>query len=157
MKHLKILLLFLCTCTFAQNNPVKFEGQIKGIFEVLEIDTSQSVNLIKLKLKYLVNNDVDVPSNYVAFIYSEKLSKKQYKKNSSFEKVKVGKEYYFNLKHLIFYRSLNPPPNTIPRVFELDGKTIWKESDDYGIYTTSYLEGVSYVEGKYLKDDYHIN
>ncbi|MFK5982555.1 MAG: hypothetical protein QM499_06550 [Flavobacteriaceae bacterium] len=166
MKVLSLILLFISISGYTQptyENPLKFEGQLRGVFEVLAIDSTKSVNLITLKLNYLTNKSpkLIIPPNYIALVFSDKPSKEKNRKNqkigksqwrSTSENLLVGKEYYFDLKHYYYYRSINPPPNNIPYAFDLDGERIWEESDTFGIYQTSYLEGVFYVIDKYVKE-----
>jgi hypothetical protein len=149
MKAIKLFLILAFLNSYSQNDKkhiLKYEGKIDGVFEVIQIDTLKSVNLIKLRLKYILNrqqlNNVDIPNSYEAFIYSEKV---KLKKSNKLEKLKIGSEYFFELKHMFFYKSLYPAPNDIPFALDLEGKRIWEENNDFGIYNTSEIKGISYV------------
>lgn len=152
MKLICILFLSIVCQSHAQqkvNHPLKFEGEIKGVFEVVSIDSSQSINLTTLKLKYLLdvekNKNIEIPTSYEAVVYTKKAKMNGRKNDSKYKKLQVGSEYYFELKHMFFYKSLNPAPNEIPYALDVDGKRIWEESSNYGVYTTTELKGIYYI------------
>lgn len=152
MKLICIFFLSIVCQSFAQqkeNRPLKFEGEIKGVFEVVKIDSSNSINLTTLKLKYLLNvgkdKNIEIPTSYEAVVYTEKVKVNWKKNDTKYKKLQVGSEYYFDLKHIFFYRSLHPAPNEIPYALDVDGKRIWEESRDYGVYTATELKGIYYI------------
>lgn len=149
-------MLFLAWQSFGQEQPkrpLKFEGEIDGIFEVVQIDTTKSVNLIRLKLKKFSDAEylrgIDIPKNYEAVIYAEKVELLKREKDSSIVKLQVGSEYYFELKHMFFYNTLFPAPNEIPYALAIDGTVIWAEKEEFGIYNTSQLNGLFYSYALY--------
>src|SRR5690606_1580607 len=117
MKLITYFLILFCAVTNAQNDkiyPLKFEGHLKGVFEIIEIDTSNSVNFIKFKLKYLINSNdyknTKIPDEFIALVYTEKVSKKNTKLKKLSNKLSIGKEYFLDLKHPFYFNTLNPPP-----------------------------------------------
>lgn len=153
MKIINILLIFFTLTICGQNNvkrAFKFEGEVRGVFEVIHIDSSNSVHLVTLKLKYLLDSEkiknIDVPSSYEVVIYSEKKKIRKVKNNPKIKKVELGSEYYFDLKHMFFYKTLFPGPNEIPYALIIDSKLIWNESSPFGIYTTYQLTDLYYVK-----------
>lgn len=151
MKVIKLFFLIISFSLQSQNNkvnPLKFQGEIKGIFEIIEIDSTGSENKIKLKLLHLLNSK-DFPtfnntSPFFAIVISKKKNIRQKNKLKELNKLIIGREYYFDLLHVFFYKSLYSGPNTIPYAYNLDGKRIWEEANDYGLYTSNNLIGLFY-------------
>ncbi|MCL9805441.1 hypothetical protein NAT51_07905 [Flavobacterium amniphilum] len=151
MKAIHIFFLLMCFSLFSQTKntkALKFQGHLKGVFEIIEIDSSQSENKIRLKLIHLLNPkdfaEFDDSKSYYALVISKKEKTNSKKKIQGLQKLIIGREYYFDLHHIFFYKSLYPGPNTIPYAFNLDDKRIWEEADDYGLYTSENLFGLFY-------------
>lgn len=166
MRSIKLFLVLLCIGGYAQNpqkQPLKFKGQIKGVFEIIAVDSIYDGFLFRANLKYLLDDFTDheklfyeIPKEYQVLIFSVNPTKRQIRQNISYSSLKIGNEYFFDLKHYFYYMNLNPPPNVAPYQFrDKDDKIIWKEEDDLGIYTTHYLEGNRLVIDKYVKDEYN--
>jgi hypothetical protein len=152
---MRILLCTILICFVAnaqQNNSskkgLKYEGEIKGVFEIIKIDSTKKYNLITLKLKYLLNkdfiNNTETPKEYIALLYSERKKNVKIGKLKNYDDLIIGREYYFDLKHLYFYKSMYPASNEIPYAFDIDGKRIWSENDSFGIYTSDYVFNLRY-------------
>lgn len=151
MRFFKILFLYTSFISIAQKNyPLKWKAELSGVFEVVKIDSTKIEYQINLKMKYLSNkqdfkNNL-VPEEYFALLISQKPTSKKISNKKIYKKLQVGKEYYFNLKHYYFCKSMHPAPSSIPYAYGEWPDYIWREESDFGIYETEQLIGVFYKD-----------
>ncbi|MBZ4036684.1 hypothetical protein K6T82_18080 [Flavobacterium sp. 17A] len=109
---------------------------IKGDFKITRIDSSKHF--------YTINALNE--SSMRILILQKKLKRKEYRnlnKESQFDKLVVGKSYYFNLENWFYNFAIVGSPND---QIIIDDKIIYdKQTSPYFVYETINLKGIYYL------------